>query len=1002
MLKSNKPVTLLARIVLPLLIAVTLQTGLVISVLSLNGVSAHIRQNALDMLNERSQNKQQYLSVEMNDNWSYLMGTEVRVLETVNDILTQEQKTFMDIHTDAQLNERLLNALIPELITRIRSNNTTGVFLILDGVGMSGQPGSYAGIYLRDHDPTLDAADHSDLSILRGPETLARSLDMTRGNIWQQDFIMDNDKHSLSSQYFYQPLEDAQRNTFTETLHDGYWSPAFWLDSRDESQIITYSEALVNHQGEVYGVVGVEINTDYLASILGSGQFAQSGRGFYFLGMTEDGGQTYRRMVVGGEKYDRYFAADEPLLTGIEQQEDGLISVRGTQLADRIYGAVYPLTLYPEGSAFSVEQWVLIGMQDGETLFAFYNLVMRLFLAAAVMAIAVGLAFAILTGRNVIKPITQLSDTLQNSDPNVMLTLKKTNVLEIDCLSDAIMTLNREVIESATKVSKVLQMAGLSVGVFEIRDDSDTAYCSGGVFSLLNREDLHTGNHMIPKATCLQMVESAMQNPVDDQVYLVRTEQGERFLRIKNTKEQHTLVGTILDVTAEIESRRQIEKERDHDLLTGILNRRAFESEAEVLFRQSEDVLGIAALVMLDLDNLKYLNDTYGHDCGDGYIRAFADSLRMFGTENTLIARRSGDEFYVLLYGAHDKQQLRERIELTWKSILRHSFTLPEGTQYRMRVSAGIAWYPSDSRDLNQLILYADFAMYKVKHSSKGTLEEFDIKDYNENSFLISGRNALDRLIDYQLIRFALQPIISSHTGNIYGYELLMRSTVSELPDPLTVLRLARAEGKLQHIERLTWMKGLEAFNTLVRNRSIPTDCYIFLNSIANQLLKEEDERLVEEEYASLLPRLVVEVTESEKSDQASTRHKIDFVRSHGGMIAIDDFGTGYSTELSLMQIAADIVKLDISLVRNVDVDQDKQALVRNIISYAKQRGMAVLAEGVETREEMSALIRFGVDYLQGFYLGRPQFQPMNTDKLLRREIRRISGELPDEDDGFE
>jgi len=404
---------------------------------------------------------------------------------------------------------------------------------------------------------------------------------------------------------------------------------------------------------------------------------------------------------------------------------------------------------------------------------------------------------------------------------------------------------------------------------------------------------------------------------------------------------------------------------------------------------------------MLDLDNLKYLNDTYGHDCGDGYIRAFAESLRLFGQEGTIIARRSGDEFYVLIYGAPDRDLLRARIMRGWNGILDHAFILPDGNPYRMRVSAGVAWYPSDARSLNQLILYADFAMYKVKHSAKGSLEEFNLQDYSENSYLISGRNALDRLIDNQLVRFAVQPIISAQTGNVYGYELLMRSTVRELPDPLTVLRLASAEGKLQHIERLTWVKGMETVRGLVNSRYAPSESLFFINSIANQLLKPDDEQWLVEEYASLLPRMVVEVTEGEKNDLECTHYKLNFIRSHGGKVAIDDFGTGYNNELALVQIDADIVKLDMSLVRDVDTDLDKQALIRNLISYAKQRGIAVLAEGVQTRDEMRLLIRFGVDYLQGFYLGRPQFQPMSTDKLLRREIQRIVGEAADNDDEY-
>lgn len=322
------------------------------------------------------------------------------------------------------------------------------------------------------------------------------------------------------------------------------------------------------------------------------------------------------------------------------------------------------------------------------------------------------------------------------------------------------------------------------------------------------------------------------------------------------------------------------------------------------------------------------------------------------------------------------------------------AYQLPDGTPYKMRVSAGVAWYPDDARTLAQLIHFADFAMYKVKRSAKGTLEEFSRQDYSEDSFLISGRDALDRLIDQQLVRFAVQPILSARTGDVYGFELLMRTNVRELPDPTTVLRLAGAEGKLPHIERLTWLKGLETVKAMMQNRATPPGAMFFINSVANQQLAAEDERLVEERYGGFLSRLVIEVTESERSEKAYTDRKLAFIRAHGGKIAIDDYGTGYNSEVALIQIGADIVKLDISFVRGVDTDTDKQALIRNLISYARERGIAVVAEGVETREEMRTLIRFGVDYLQGYYLGQPQYQPMNPDKLLRREIQRIVAEL--------
>ena len=1000
MQRQKQTATIVSRIVVPLLITVMVQSVLIIVMLSINGVFSQIRENSLSMLAERTQNKYQSLYTEMSLNWSYLMGTEEKVNRIVQDTLLAQNKDYGDIKTDATLNAALSQSVAGELISRMRENDTTGIFIVFNGIGVVGKPDTYAGFYVRDTDPYTDSADNSDLHVLRGLPPLTRALGLSLDSFWQASFTFPDGVSNSENDYFFEPLNASIDGIARDRLHDGYWSTPFNINGEDDGAVITYSEPLINENGEIYGVIGVELNEDYLIAVLNQGEFARTNRGCYFLGVTADEGKTYRRITTGGAKYKQFFKADDQVLTPLEPAVDERIRVKSTRNDEIIYGAVFPLKLYPTNTAFARQQWVLIGMEDETTLFAFVESIRGLFVLAALMAAALGAVVSLLTGRAIVRPIVRLVNSLKTSNPNRPLNLERTGITEIDQLADAILTQNRNVNEAAGRLTRILKLAGLPVGVFEMRNDSDTAYCSDGFFAMLGYADAKGQNsNFIPVKRCQEIVNAAMANRVEESVYRIFTREGERYVRIKRLQEEQATLGTILDVTAEMADRMRIERERDHDLLTGILNRRAFEADAEALFTQKSQSLGIAAVIMLDLDNLKFLNDNYGHDCGDGYIRAFAESLRLFGQEKSLVARRSGDEFYVLLYGGQSKEELRQRIRRAWAGILNSKYILPDGTPYKMRVSAGIAWYPDDAKTLVQLIHYADFAMYKVKRNAKGTLEEFNQREYSEESFLINGRDALDRLIDQQLVRFAVQPILSARTGEVYGYELLMRTNVRELPDPLTVLRLANAEGKLQFIERLTWMKGLETIRALLQNRATPTDAKFFINSIANQALTSEDERIVAENFAGILPRLVVEVTESEKNVESCTLKKLTFVRAHGGMIAIDDYGTGYNSEMALVHISADIVKVDLSFVHNVDTDTDKQALIQNLISYAKQRGIAVLAEGVETKDEMRTLIRFGVDYLQGYYLGAPQYQPMSPDKQLKREIRRVVGEAEWQDD---
>ncbi len=135
---------------------------------------------------------------------------------------------------------------------------------------------------------------------------------------------------------------------------------------------------------------------------------------------------------------------------------------------------------------------------------------------------------------------------------------------------------------------------------------------------------------------------------------------------------------------------------------------------------------------------------------------------------------------------------------------------------------------------------------------------------------------------------------------------------------------------------------------------------------------------------------MVVEVTETEANCESFTQHKQDFTRRYGGQIAIDDFGSGYNNEITLMNVSSDYVKLDVTFIRDVDTNPDKQAIVRTLIAYAHGQNIAVVCEGVETEGETAALIAMGADYLQGYYLGRPSETPQPIAEDIRALIRSL------------
>lgn len=277
--------------------------------------------------------------------------------------------------------------------------------------------------------------------------------------------------------------------------------------------------------------------------------------------------------------------------------------------------------------------------------------------------------------------------------------------------------------------------------------------------------------------------------------------------------------------------------------------------------------------------------------------------------------------------------------------------------------------------------------MYRVKNTTKGEFNEFDSESYNRDSYLLSGKEELNKLIDEELVEYHFQPIVSAVDGRIYAYEALMRSKQSSLKSPLEILSMAKSQSKLYQIERLTWFLAMEAYEN---NRQYMEGCKVFINSIPNQVLSSGDMAYFGQRFAPYLTNLVVELTEEEKLDEEFTRRKQQSIRAWHGMLALDDFGTGYNGESVLLTLTPNFVKLDMSLVRDVDTDVGKQKLMLNLVSYAKMNGIKVIAEGIETRGELETVIKLGADYLQGFYLGRPALVPQGIGLEVEDEIVEI------------
>ncbi|MEG0596510.1 MAG: EAL domain-containing protein, partial [Oscillospiraceae bacterium] len=782
-----------------------------------------------------------------------------------------------------------------------------------------------------------------------------------------------------------------------------------------DREVIAYSIPLILPDGTVLGVLGVDVTVDYLSSVLVYDELDSERAGAYFLGITRDGGKSYQTVATSGPSFRAFFGNPDTLQTAATEQP-GLVSLPNAVNGEgrKFYAAVTPIKLYNSNTPFVGEQWALLGILDNVHLLKFPRYVEALIIFSALVSLALGMVLIFLAARSLTAPITNLVEHLHRSDPNKPIRLHRIHITEVDTLTEAIENLSNAAAESASRISKIISMAHIPLGVFEYQQETDQVFCSRNFYDILGWEPPPTsedddeedaGDFYMPVEVFQAKLRTTLriQDESGELVFrLPRVAGGGRWVQLFYREEAQSVLGAFLDVTHDMEAKRKIEYERDYDVLTDLYNRRAFDQRVEALFSDAhKSELGVAALMMFDLDNLKYVNDTYGHDYGDRYIQAFAKSLSFFGQQRALVGRRSGDEFNVLLYGYESQESLRQCTNAFWEATEESAIVLPGGDTIRVRASGGLAWYPENADTYEELMRLADFSMYNIKHTVKGALQEFDRTTYEEKSILIHGQDALNRLIDGKLVRYALQPIVSAKDGSLYGYEMLMRPAVAQLEDLEQLFQLAKAQSKLLQIEILTWYEALRTFEGLVQSGKIPAGIHVFINSIGSQCLPVRDIQQLEETFADLLPNIVMEITEGEDAGGDTTRQKQDIATRWGAQLAIDDFGTGFNSEGVLIDTRPNLVKIDISLVRDIDKNGDKLALVQNLLHYAKGRNIAVLAEGVETRAELDTLIACGIDYIQGYYVALPMFEVMPIRDEVVQEIQnynRLCKEQADRD----
>lgn len=440
---------------------------------------------------------------------------------------------------------------------------------------------------------------------------------------------------------------------------------------------------------------------------------------------------------------------------------------------------------------------------------------------------------------------------------------------------------------------------------------------------------------------------------------------------------QHA-IGTTLVLKDVTEKKRQDEliwRQAHFDDLTGLPNRSMFHEQLLAAIGQACTQGDSLALLLLDLDNFKEINDTLGHDKGDELLKMVARRILACVRKGDVVARLGGDEFGIILPGMADATAIAQLATRINEELIK---PLPLGEiRLHTHSSIGIALYPRDTRNLDELVKFADQAMYAAKAAGRNRFAHFNhaiLAQLTRHTLLLRD---LREALELQQLRVHYQPIIDLHTGQVTKAEALLRWQHPEhgMVSPAEFIPLAEESGLIDDIGQWVLRQSIEAIAHLraEHGRLLP----ISVNVSARQLLNTQfsASHWAAQLDALGLPRqaLSMEITESTLvEDSQRVRDCLTGFYRQGIEVALDDFGTGFSSLAYLKRFDIDYLKIDISFVRGLEHDNNDQAIVEAIIMMAHRLGMQTIAEGVETAAQRDLLQALHCDYAQGYLFSRP------------------------------
>lgn len=424
------------------------------------------------------------------------------------------------------------------------------------------------------------------------------------------------------------------------------------------------------------------------------------------------------------------------------------------------------------------------------------------------------------------------------------------------------------------------------------------------------------------------------------------------------------------------ESHQRLRTLAENDSLTGLANRYYFDESLRTAIPRANRLNDQLALLFLDLDNFKVVNDSMGHDAGDQLLKEVARRLLHVVRNGDIVCRLGGDEFAILAHNFESQEPIIQLAERILEELRRPIFI--KSTDQYISASIGVATFPDAGNNASDMLKAADLAMYRAKRDGKNNYHFFSTALQAQVQERIRLEKELRSLIPTDHFILYYQPIIDAKTLEICSVESLIRwnhPTRGILP-PSEFITLAEEIGLIIEIDSRSRLKACQQLSKW-RTQKLVNDNFTVRINVCAQMLTDDDLHIAiknDLDKSELPGRCIgLEITESLLIENlASTAKLLEQIQSYGVEISVDDFGTGYSSMAYLKMLPARTLKIDRTFVQGVPENMDDCRILRAMIVFGKSLNLKIVIEGIETKEQAQFCRKYGADFLQGYLFSKP------------------------------